>query len=262
MALTRRANLVERMKAEADRVDPRVSATCFEILYGLKSDTQIESAVHAMTRFLPIYERLRMESSTVRQALNDPQSWLQQRGLTSPLQHEPAPFAESAFSMAFEGLLNACAFRDVPYTLTAGCTYAIRMAVDARAYAVWLADEPSLSEAPFDEVRWRDTPNPVTNVAWAAVTRREWRIVADWFSRPQVREAHDRTTVAEVAAELKKWIDHEETIVSPRRDCQKDVPKPINWPAVDARVETRVALGDPAPLEQILTEELEREQQS
>lgn len=260
MALTRRATLVERMEAEARRVDRKVSSTCFEILCGLPIDTQIAAAVLVMKRFLPLYERMRPGSTGPRRALDDPKAWLEEHGRASPLEHDPAPLAESAFAMAFDGLLIALAYDTDPYALTSGCTYAIRMAVAARADAVWMADEPLAVEMFELEALPPVRLNPFDNVAWIAITAREWLLVVDWLRQPEVIESVDPVPPDQIAAFLETWIANEEIVVVPRRDPWP-APTPIDWTAVDARVAARVANGEPTPIEQILTEEIEREQQ-
>ena len=66
-------------------------------------------------------------------------------------------------------------------------------------------------------------------------------------------------TPEQLAALVSAWIAHEEIAVLPRPDVP--APRPIDWAAVDARVAARIAAGDPAPAEQVLAEEIEREQQ-
>lgn len=259
MALTRRAALVDRMAAEARHSDGNVSVTCFEILCGLPAETQIAAAVASMRRFLPLYERMRPGSTGPRRVLDDPAAWVEAHGRATPLEHDPAPLAESAFDMAFDGLLIAVAHGDDPYSLTSGCSYAIGMAVGARANVVWMADEPSVIEVFELEPPPPVHPNPLDNVAWVAVTAREWGVVADWLRRPEVIEGADPIAPERIAAMVETWISHEEIVVVPRRD-RTPAPAPIDWAAVDARVAARVASGDPTPIEQLLVEEIEREQ--
>jgi hypothetical protein len=261
MALTRRGTLVERMDAEARRSDRSVSSTCFEILCGLPVGTQIAAAVHALNRFLPLYERMRPSSTSPGRVLADLDAWVREHGRSSPLEHDPAPLAESAFAMSFDGLLLARAFYDDPYTLTSGCTYAVRMAIDARANVVWMADDPGVSEMFADDGPRRDIPNPFDNVAWTAVAAREWIIVTDWLRRADVLDAPDPIDPVQIGALLANWRAHEETIVVPNSGPPPADPRPIAWDAVDARVKARVASGDSSPLEQILAEEIEREQE-
>jgi hypothetical protein len=258
MALTRRAALIDRMEVEARRADRSVSTTCFEILCGLPFDTQIAAAVAPMKRFLPLYERMQPGTAEPRRALDDPAAWLAANGRASPLEHDPAPLAESAFAMAFDGLLIALAYGADAYSLTSGCSYAIRMAVVARADAVWMADEPSVIELFEAEAPPHAVPSPFDNVAWTAVSAREWGLVASWLRRPEVVSGAEPIAPEQLAMLVSAWIDHEEIAVVPRPDVP--APRPIDWAAVDARVTARVAAGDPAPVEQVLAEEIEREQ--
>lgn len=241
MALRRRAELIERIEAEAAVKGGGASVTCFEILYGLPAEVQLALAVEAMRRYLPLHEQAHPDNRDARRALDDVAAWHRGHGRAVPLAETEA-FADAAFVMAFDGLLLAYAFQDDAYTLTAGCAYAIRMAIDAQADTAWIADAPEVT-------------NPFDSAAWIAVRVREWRVVAAALRRPEVLDADDADPDA-VAAMRARWLDREEIITVPGVTGPPEAP--LDWAAIDARVEARIAAGDPTPIEQILHEELAR----
>jgi hypothetical protein len=223
--IRREAWLIE-LEHLADAEDPRVSDSCFKILYGLAPSIQMALPLNAMKRFVPIFHWKNPGATEPQQLLDNPEAWFRERGRSFELESTNDQ-SEAAFLFSIHALLLALAYPSEPFTLTSSCACAVAAAVSARALNVWTADEPEAAALSDLEV---ETPHRVPkgrtvldNVAAKAVTRREWKEVGRWLRRAEVLDAPDVSDPAEVEAALKRWTEIEHLIVVPNQPWRESL---------------------------------------
>jgi len=204
-------------------------------MYGLPWELQIRGACYACERYLPIFEAKWGGVSWPRQLLGDVDAWHRMHGRGTEDAPEEADSADGSYLFCFDFLLSAYHHQDDPVSLTAGSCGPMGYAAHARARNVWLADDPEAARIEkeesahyrideeyrppkprsFDEL-WKPEHNVYDNVAFIAVYRREWAIIAAWLRAEAVWQYPEPDLDAMMRG-LERWEAHEFYPMGPER---------------------------------------------
>jgi hypothetical protein len=232
---TRRQELLDKLEAAAATAAPECltadcRATCFQILYGLPLELQIRAASSMLQRYLSIFEKKQPSLTWARGMLEDPDGWAGKvwSGVT-PDYPEGADSADTDYWSGFSSLLHARVEKDDPARLAANACCAIADVAEARARNVWLADDPEAARIEREEdAFWAlhqeyrpDAPPPdppalfkelespahgrYYNVAFIAVYRREWGVVAAWLRSEAVWQYPEPDDLDAMMQALARW---------------------------------------------------------
>lgn len=207
---SRRHELLDRLETAAatmpvEGLTNDCRAICFQILYRLPPDLQIQVASSMLRRYLPIFEQKQPSLTWPRQVLEGPDRWYGRWSQEWPEYLEGIDPADRHYWGAFDPFINACRYKDDPVRLAANACDTLADVAQARARNVWLADDPEAARIKREEdAFWTlhqeyqpDAPDPdppalfkelespahgrYYNAAFIAVYRREWGVVASWL---------------------------------------------------------------------------------
>jgi hypothetical protein len=236
---TRRQDLLEKLEgaaasAPALRLYDECSAICFQIMYGLPWELQIRAACSMCERYLPIFEARRPGVTWPRQLLGDVDVWHRARGRGLPDAPADADSADAAYYRCFDFLLCAYHYKDDPAYLAADTSGAIAHAAYTRADHVWLADDVEAarierewsahfaideecrpSEPPHFEQLYKPEHRRHDNVAFVAVYRREWAMIAAWLRAEAVWQYPEPSDLDELMRGLKNWEAYQFELMGP-----------------------------------------------
>lgn len=226
----RRKDLLTQLEAAAEKtpsVPEDFLSLCFQIMYGLPTELQLRAVVHMCERYLPIYETKLPASTWPRQILGDLDAWFRAHEEVTPEGPDDIDSADLHYQAGFSDLLCAYRYRDDPACLTGGICGTMLAAVGARARNVFVADDPVASQLWKEERAWwgieeehrppepdsfrqlaQPEHNPVKNVAFIAVYRREWLHVAKWLRAETVWNYPEPDDLDAMMRGLKRWEAH------------------------------------------------------
>lgn len=230
---TRRQGLLKRLEeaaasAPASGLSDEGSAICFQIMYGLPWELQIRAACFMCERYLPIFEAKWPGVTWPRQLLGDVGAWHRAEGRGRPDCPDEADSADGSYYFCFDYLLSAYHHRGDPVSLTAGSCGTAAEAAYARASHVWLADDPVAAriekeKSAYDRIEEERRPSEPPsfalldapehrrhgNVAFVAVYRREWAILAAWLRAESVWQHPEPEDLDAMLLGLKRWEAHQ-----------------------------------------------------
>jgi hypothetical protein len=192
-------------------------------------------------RYLPIYTKKHPDATWVQTLLGDLDAWFRTEGESTPEGPDDLDSADALYRSGFTSLLVGYHHRDDPASLTAGVCGTIIYMIHARAQNAFLADDPVVIRFEKERDAWWDTwggveeglwppqPNamrqlaqpehrPFLNVAFDAVYRREWAIVAAWLRDKAVWQFPEPENLDAMMRGLKRWEAHEFCPMGPERE--------------------------------------------
>ncbi|MGB0387101.1 MAG: hypothetical protein ACPGWR_19975 [Ardenticatenaceae bacterium] len=216
--MTRRKRLLDELRQSSSQEPWGESAElCFKILYGLPPDLQIRLACFMMRRYLPIFEFKNHRVKWPRRLLNHIAQWATTHGREVPEEPENADAADAAFLYCFDALLLACAYPNDASTLTSSCVVGVDSAINARETNTWIYDDPEAYQM-WEQGELLAGRSALENPGAIALSKREWRLVAQWLEQEEVWRYPDESDFEQIEEQLSRWMEREMLLTVPKEE--------------------------------------------
>jgi hypothetical protein len=193
------------------------SDVCFQLLYNLPPEFQIELGIYMMHRYLPIYEKKHPDDKIVDSILKDLDSWTRKHGRQLPDKFgENSDIADNAFFYGIDSILLAHSYQHDSRTLTTSVCCAIISSIQAMRDNVWITDDPEAVKM------WEDGNVPLArtvlnNKASLVTEQNEWRELYRRLVQENVGNYPMPSEPKSVAMFLNDWKENEYLLIIPKQ---------------------------------------------
>lgn len=213
--MKRRKELIDRLRlaVTTDRSES-FGELCFEILYGLPQDIQIDFCCYMIDRYLPTFEKRYPNIKWPRKVLSDLDKLI---GIVEDCDLDPpegATMDDSSFIFCFFALKNAYTYRDNMGIFTTSCVCAILSLIYAQTTNAWIKYDPEA----FNE--WKDQKQLSIKLSdnehIIEVKEKERNAIIEWLKQNRVWEYPDDADLEMMKKVLEYWKEGEMSLIVPK----------------------------------------------
>lgn len=213
--MNRRKEIIEKLKqAIFDDRSELFGELCYEILYDLPQDLQIDLCRCMMKRYLPTFEKRYPKIKWPREVLNDINKLFGQVKDDALEPPAGATMDDSSFIFCFFALKNAYAYRENSGVFTTSCICAIFSSIYAQTTNAWIADDPEGIN------KWKDRKKIFISLSdneqVRKVKKNEWNAIIEWLMLNRVWKYSDKTDFEMMRKVLEYWKAGDMSLIVPK----------------------------------------------
>jgi hypothetical protein len=242
--MNRRKELIERLKLAITSDRPEsYGELCYEILYDLPQDIQVDLCCYMIGRYLLIFEKKYPKIKWPRKVLNDISKLSGQVEDDATDPPEEATMGDSAFIFCFIALKNAYIYREYSGIFTTSCICAILSVVYAQKTNALVAHDPECFHKWKDRKQFNTTLSDNEQVI--RVKMNEWNAILEWLMQNRVWKYPDKTDLKMMGKVLEYWKAGDMSLIVPKaRKLVEKHRKPTGL-SIDDIAEKDVRYGRP-----------------